>query len=104
MRDKQLDLAPSVQENSTVKNEEKLEKSTNVSSRGTSSFHTKSKNTKTNSLIDRETARQTPSTFRPNSRATATSGKDTNFDSVSQTSTIKSEKHSERNISSTDTF
>jgi hypothetical protein len=97
MRDKQLDLPPAVRENSTAKTEEKHDKNTNVSTRATSSFHSKSRNTKSNSLIERETTR-------PTSRTTVTSGKDTNFDSVSQASTIKTDKQSERNISSTDTF
>ncbi len=103
MRDNQLDLPSTTRENS-VKNEDKLDQRTNVSTRTTSSFHSKSRNSKPNSIIEHETPRQTPSILRPSSRTTFASTKDTAFDSVSQASTSKADRQGEQNLSSTNTF
>jgi hypothetical protein len=91
MRDQQLDLPPEVGDNPT-KDEEKLDENTNVSTHVPSSFQSKSKTPQPESILERESTRQTFSTFRPSSLTTVTSAKDTNYDSISQISASKTDQ------------
>ena len=98
-RDNQIDRSPALP---TISSKE--EENTNSSTYPSSSLRSESKTLKTVSMIESDITKQSFSTFRPNSRSTFLSTQDTNIDSISLASGIKSEKDNGNHLSSTDTF